>query len=123
MPKTVTGNESKELWLSLFRAETEEDLSKIEALEVSVLNEMVQAYRHVAASDEFKERERMRSMARHDEAQALLQRDLHWQGVLAGALAEKDAVVAGVLAEKDAVDAVVAEQAALIEQLRAQLGK
>ena len=31
----------------------------------------LQAYRHVAASDEFKEIERMRSKARHDEAQAL----------------------------------------------------
>jgi len=103
LPKTVSRNESKELWLSLFRAETEDDLQKIEALEVPIMTEMVQAYRHVAASDEFKERERMYSKARHDEAQALLQRDLHWQGVLA----EKDTTIA--------------EQAEIIAQLRSQL--
>jgi len=45
----------------------------------------LQAYRHIAASDEFKERERMRSKARHDEAQALrnarMQEREKWQGV------------------------------------------
>ena len=62
----------------------------------------LQAYRHVAASDEFKERERMWSKARHDEAQALRnaqrQRDEHWQGI-------------------------VEEQAAQIAELQAQLSK
>jgi len=75
----------KELWLSLFNAKTEKDLKKIEALEVSYMSEALQAYRHVAASDEFKERERMRSKARHDEAQALAnarrEEREHWQGV------------------------------------------
>ena len=55
------------------------------------MSEALQAYRHVAASDEFKERERMRSKARHDEAQAIrnaeLRRDEHWQGMMA----DKDA--------------------------------
>ena len=35
------------------------------------MSEALQAYRHVAASDEFKEIERARSIARHDRAQAL----------------------------------------------------
>ena len=109
LPKVIEKNESKELWLLLFRAETENDLAKIEALEVPVMAEMVQAYRKVSASDEFKEKERMRSKARHDEAQALLQRDLHWQSVVDSVVAEREAT----LADKDA----------LIAQLRAQLGK
>jgi len=89
----------KDLWLKLFRAETEEDLTAIEKLEVPEMSEALQAYRHVAASDEFKEKERMWAKARHDEAQALYnarqqgrsERDEHWQGVIAEVVAEKDA--------------------------------
>jgi len=86
LPPLTNTDSGKELWLSLFNAKTEEDLTKIEAMEVPVMSTALQAYRHVAASDEFKERERMRSKARHDEAQALRnaqrQRDEHWQGVV-----------------------------------------
>ena len=67
--------------------------------------EALQAYRHVAASDDFKEKERMRSKARHDEAQALMHRDIYWQGVVA---------------EKDAENAELRTQ---LEALRIQLGK
>ena len=108
LPPLVGANCGRELWLSLFNAKTEEDLKKIEAMEVSYMSEALQAYRHVAASDEFKERERMRSKARHDEAQALgnarRERDEHWQIVVA----DKDAAIA----DKDA----------LIAELKAQLG-
>ncbi|MCL2618614.1 MAG: hypothetical protein FWD98_06125 [Defluviitaleaceae bacterium] len=66
------------------------------------MNEAVTAYRNVAASPEFREIERMRSKARHDEAQAIysaekrgaMERDKHWQGVVADVTAEKDAVIA-----------------------------
>jgi len=84
---TDSTDNSKELWLRLFKAETEEDLAKIEALEVSVMSEAIRAYRHVAASPEFKEIERVRSKARHDEAQAIHNAELRerekWQGVAA----------------------------------------
>jgi len=40
-------------------------------MEVPIMNEAIVAYRHVAASPELREAERMRSKARHDEAQAL----------------------------------------------------
>ena len=91
---TVCG---KELWLKLFKAETEEDLEKIESLGVPVMSEAIQAYRHVSASPEFREIERLRSKARHDEAQALLnakreERD-KWQGVVAEVVTEKDATL------------------------------
>ena len=84
----------KELWLKLFKAETEEELVKIEALEVPIMEEAVKAYRTVATSSEVRERERLWEKARHDEAQALKnaerRRDEHWQGVVA----EKDALIA-----------------------------
>ena len=70
------------------------------------MSEALQAYRHVTASAEFKEKERLRSRARHDEAQAIhnakRQRDKLWQGVVAekeAALAEKDALIAELLAQ------------------------
>jgi len=51
------------------------------------MSEAIVAYRHVAASPELREAERMRSKARHDEAQAIKnaerKRDEHWQGVAA----------------------------------------
>jgi hypothetical protein len=59
------------------------------------MSEVLQAYRHVATSGEFKERERLWAKARHDEAQALSsarqERDEHWQGIMATMVAEKDA--------------------------------
>jgi predicted transposase/invertase (TIGR01784 family) len=63
--------EELKLWLLLMKARTEEDLTKIEALEVPIMREAIGAYRNVAASNEFKELERMRSKRMHDEAQAL----------------------------------------------------
>ena len=102
LPPLANADNGKELWLSLFNAKTEEDLAKIEAMEVPIMSTALQAYRHVAASDEFKEIERMRSKARHDEAQALRNAELRerekWQGI-------------------------VDEQAALIAELQAQLAK
>ncbi len=71
LPKTVTADDELKLWLSLFKAETEEDIAKIEAMEVATMQEAIGAYRHVAATDEFKEIERLRSRARHNEAAAL----------------------------------------------------
>ena len=85
LPESVSADNSRDLWLKLFKAETEEELAKIEALEVPIMSEALQAYRHVAASPEFREYERMRSKARHDEAQALSnarrEEREKWQGV------------------------------------------
>jgi len=113
LPPLANADNGKELWLSLFNAKTEEDLAKIEAMEVPIMSTALQAYRHVAASDEFKERERMRSKARHDEAQALRNAELR---------GEERATVKwqGLTAEKDTT---IAEQAALIAELQAQLSK
>ena len=71
LPKDITDNNMLLLWLSLFRAETEEELEKIQALEVPVMSKAIKAYYTITASSEFKELERLRTKARHDEAQAL----------------------------------------------------
>ena len=59
------------MWLFLFKAETPEDLEKIKALEVPEMNEAISAYNKITVSPEFREMERQRSLARHDEATAL----------------------------------------------------
>ncbi len=71
LPEVVNADDELKLWLTLFKAETEEEIAKIEAMEVSVMQEAIGAYRHVAATDEFQEIERMRSRTRHNEASAL----------------------------------------------------
>jgi len=71
LPGTVNADNRLELWLSLFKAETEEELVQIEAMEVPEMNEAIGAYRNITATPEFRERERLYAKARHDEAQAL----------------------------------------------------
>jgi predicted transposase/invertase (TIGR01784 family) len=98
LPPLVDTDSGRDLWLKLFNAETEEELKIIEDMGVSFMSETIMAYRHVAASPEFREMERVRSKARHDEAQALYnaknqgakERDEHWQGVVSA----KDALIA-----------------------------
>jgi predicted transposase/invertase (TIGR01784 family) len=71
LPESVKADNGLELWLSLFRAKTEDELKNIEALEVPEMTEAIQAYRHITVTPEFREAERLRTKARHDEAQAL----------------------------------------------------
>jgi predicted transposase/invertase (TIGR01784 family) len=71
LPPLDKADSGKDLWLKLFKADTEEELTKIEEMGVQEMSEAIVAFRHVAASQEFREAERMRSKARHDEAQAL----------------------------------------------------
>ena len=71
LPATVTADNGLEMWLSLFRAKTEEELASIEALEVQDVSDAISAYRQITVTPEFHEMERLRSKARHDEAQAV----------------------------------------------------
>ena len=59
------------LWLSLFKADTEEELERIKGMGVPVMSQAINAYYTITASSEFREKERLREKARHDEAQAL----------------------------------------------------
>jgi predicted transposase/invertase (TIGR01784 family) len=98
LPKVVDADDELKLWLALFNAKTEEDLKKLEETGVQVMGQAIEAYRRVTATDEFKELERMRSIARHNEASALgharregqRAADKKWQGIVA----EKDALIA-----------------------------
>jgi len=71
LPADIENGDMLLLWLSLFKAETEEELEKIRAMGVPVMSQAINAYYKITASPEFRELERMREKARHDEAQAL----------------------------------------------------
>jgi len=109
LPKTVSKDDGLKLWLALFNAKTEEELKQIEALEVPIMKEAIGAYRTVSATDKFKELERLRSRARHNEASALgrakREEREKWQGVVG----EKDAVIANQTAENEKLRKQLAE--------------
>lgn len=71
LPSEVSKDHMLLLWLSLFKADTEEELEKIKALEVPVMDQTLNAYYTITAESEFREKERLYAKARHDEAQAL----------------------------------------------------
>ncbi|MDR2505746.1 MAG: Rpn family recombination-promoting nuclease/putative transposase [Oscillospiraceae bacterium] len=71
LPEVVTLENKRELWLHLFDAETEEDLKKIEVLEVPEMTQAINAYRSVTVSPEFLALQRMRDDQKHNEASAL----------------------------------------------------
>jgi len=124
LPPLGSMDSGRDLWLKLFNAQTEEELKKIEDMGVSVMSEAIAAYRHVAASDTFIQMEKVRSKARHDEAQAL--GNAERRGRREGAEKER-AKWRGVVDEKDALinerDALIGEKDALISELLAQLGR
>ncbi|GHU76520.1 hypothetical protein AGMMS49992_22340 [Clostridia bacterium] len=104
-------DDPQRLWLQLFNAKTVEELTRLEALEVPDMKEAIGAYRYVTAQSEYQELERLREMARHNEASALLQAKQE-------AREESDAKWQNVIADKDAE---LAEMAARIERLQSQL--
>ena len=109
LPEEIDKDDILLLWLALFKADTEEELKRIAKLGVPELSEAVNAYHSVTASAEFRELERLREKASHDEASALSNAEERgaqkerkkWKGVVAekdAALSEKDTA----LSEKDA---------------------
>jgi len=123
LPKAIKRDDRLKVWLSLFRAKTEEELQQIEALEVPEMKEAIEAYYKVTAEDKLRELERSRHYAEMNRSSSMnyaIQGEREkWKGVVA----EKDAVIAGkdtALAEKDTA---LAENAALIAELRARLGE
>ncbi|GHU90629.1 hypothetical protein FACS1894202_10730 [Clostridia bacterium] len=116
LPKSVDADNGLELWLALFNADTEEELKQMEDMEVPIMKQAIGAYRNITATDEFKEIERMRSLARHNEASALnharREERAKWQSVVAdkdAALAIKDAALANVLAQLAALQSQLNE--------------
>jgi predicted transposase/invertase (TIGR01784 family) len=110
LPKAVTADNDLLLWLALFNAQTEDDLKKIEELEVPIMREAIGAYRAITVSDEFKEAERQWERARHNEASALL--------------SVRTTIAKNLLAVGDSIDKIAKATSlprAEIEKLRAQL--
>ena len=84
LPSDITEDDPLLLWLSLFKADTEEELKRIRDMEVPEMEQAINAYYTITASSEFREAERLREKARHDEAQALYHAKL--EGVAEGKL-------------------------------------
>jgi len=104
VPKEVRTDNNLLLWLSLFKAETKEELAKIESMEVPVMKQAIKAYHKITAAAEFREMERLRSLARHNEAAAL-----------------RHARNEGMEKEREKWQTVVADKDAEIARLREQL--
>jgi hypothetical protein len=108
LPEVISADDELKLWLALFKADTEEELKQIEALGVEVMQQAIRAYRSITVTPEFQEAERLRSIARHDKAQALFQ--AHREGVR-----ESDEKWQGVVAGKDAENARLRERLAALQ--------
>jgi predicted transposase/invertase (TIGR01784 family) len=61
VPNEINSNNMLLLWLSLFKAETQEEIDKIKSMEVPVMDKAINAYNSITVSPEFKELERLRS--------------------------------------------------------------
>jgi hypothetical protein len=127
LPEKVDSSNILELFLRLFRADTEEEMERLEKLGVDEMTQMVSAYREIATSSDYVDLERKRVMNRLDEGQALHQAKLQgkaeadekWEGVVA----EKEAIVAEKEAALAEQAAALADKDAEIARLRAQLNK
>ena len=112
LPDDISDKNMLKLWLALFKANTLEELDKIKATEVKIMEQAINAYNAVTVSPEFKELERLRSIARHNEASALrhereqtmAEESQKWQDVVANKesiIADKDAEIARLKAQLD----------------------
>jgi predicted transposase/invertase (TIGR01784 family) len=110
IPADLNENNKLLLWLSLFKAETLEELAQIKALEVPVMDQAINAYQKIAVSPELREIERARSYARHNEASALYH-------------ARQEGKDEGMVQEREKWQDVVADKDAEIARLRAELDR
>jgi len=108
----LNANNKLLLWLSLFKAETEEELAKIKALEVPVMEQAINAYQKITIAPEFQEIERQRSIARHNEAAAIRH---------AKEMGEKEGIARGKQEEREKWQGLVAGKDAENEQLRLRI--
>jgi len=71
LPDVINAENMLQLWLALFKADTQEELDKIKAMKEPVMEKAINAYYTITAESEFRERERLLENARHNEASAL----------------------------------------------------
>ena len=109
LSNSISRENMKELWLALFSAKTEEDLTKIIELGVPIMNEAIAAYRTVTVSPELQRLERMRSDARHEEAQAIQHAREEGRAEKEAENTELRAIITEQEAEKSELKAIIAE--------------
>ncbi len=56
LPEVISSEDEQRLWLTLFKADTEEQLKRIEEMEVPIMEEAIKAYRHVTATRQMSSR-------------------------------------------------------------------
>jgi predicted transposase/invertase (TIGR01784 family) len=83
------------------RAKTEEELAELEEMGVPEVREAIDAYRHITVTPEFQEAERLRSKARHDEAQAVYNAERR------GRQDEKFEIAKNLMRDGDSIDRIV----------------
>jgi len=103
---TLEPTNQQSCWLQLIKAKTEEELERLKKLGVPIMEQVIEACQTISNTSEFKERERLRSLARHNEAAAVYNAEQRGEQ----------------RAEKRLQD-VIAKKDALIEELKAQLDK
>jgi predicted transposase/invertase (TIGR01784 family) len=112
LPEKIDEGDELMQWLMLFKAETEEELKRIQGMGVPVMEQAIEAYHSITTSKEFREIERLKSLARHNEAAALRHAADHateverakWEGVVAeykASLAEQNALIAELRARQN----------------------
>jgi len=107
-----------DMWMTLFKAESEEEFERIEKMGVPIMNEVIKAYRQVTASPEYREIERIRLRASHDEAQALYNMERTVTERWMGEVANRDAMIANrdaMIADKNAELARMEQKIALLK--------
>jgi predicted transposase/invertase (TIGR01784 family) len=120
LSKNISRHNGLELWLALFKAKTEEDLKKIQGKGSLIMNEAIDAYHSVVSSSEFREMERLREKARHDEAQAIAVAVSKAVSKIEAKLADNEAKLADNEAKLAEKDAKIVKLYAEISTLRAQ---
>ena len=68
LPDNISPDNMLLLWLSLFKADTQEELEKIKSLEVPIMEKAINAYHKITVSPEFRNLERMREDAYYNQA-------------------------------------------------------
>jgi len=128
LPEKINADDMLLLWLSLFKAETEEELEKIKTLEVPVMNQAIKAYKHMSKTER-RNIQRMLELGAHDQAQRIHFEAKQLAQELAQDMAQdiaKDIAqdIAKDIAQdiaKDIVQKAVADKDAEIARLRAEL--
>ena len=115
LPKLTTAKNGKELWLSLFNAKTEEDLTSIKALGVPAMEKAIGAYHEITAESMFRESERLRIRASHDEASALGNAERRGEARAEKRNAKEHKRLQSIIAKKDAENEALRMQLAELQ--------